>query len=312
MMLEKQRADVLLTDICMFNVSGLDVARIIFEKYPWMKVILFSGYREFEYAKEALRYNVYDYLVKPIEYQKLKELFIELKQIFDAENYEEQILRGFGEKEYGQLLDLIKMVSNSVLGEGDENWLAYVRMKPVMNNAPFAVRKVLVKRLLEQLKNELWKRDSRVALWFENRIQVLDISGNIGEQITELLLAVNDRLMELGFGYNSVKGHDDVILKACQYISNHLNEEITYKEVAGFVYLSPRHFLRRFKAETGERFSDYIMHARVNRALQLIDEKNIPYADICHMVGYRDEKYFQNLFKKVVGCTMHEYIRSKE
>ena len=68
--LEGERVDVLLTDICMYQVSGLEAAALIREKYPWMKIILLSGYREFEYAREAIRCQVYEYLLKPIDYGK--------------------------------------------------------------------------------------------------------------------------------------------------------------------------------------------------------------------------------------------------
>ena len=65
--LEDHRADVLLTDICMYQVSGLAAAAQIRERYPWMKIVLLSGYREFEYAREAIRCQVYEYLLKPVE-----------------------------------------------------------------------------------------------------------------------------------------------------------------------------------------------------------------------------------------------------
>ena len=48
--LEDKRADVVLADISMYQVTGLEVAGVIREKYPWMKVVLLSGYQEFEYA----------------------------------------------------------------------------------------------------------------------------------------------------------------------------------------------------------------------------------------------------------------------
>ena len=79
-LLEKERADVLLTDICMFQVSGLEAAGQIREKYPWMKVVLLSGYREFDYAREAMRCHVYEYLLKPIDYEKLRSVFLLIYQ----------------------------------------------------------------------------------------------------------------------------------------------------------------------------------------------------------------------------------------
>lgn len=61
--LESNRADVLLTDICMYQMSRLEVAEKVRTLYPWMKVVLLSGYKEFEYARQAMRCQVYEYLI---------------------------------------------------------------------------------------------------------------------------------------------------------------------------------------------------------------------------------------------------------
>ena len=81
--LESNRADVLLTDICMYQMSGLEVAEKVRTLYPWMKVVLLSGYKEFEYARQAMRCQVYEYLIKPIDYEKLREIFRQIKQELD-------------------------------------------------------------------------------------------------------------------------------------------------------------------------------------------------------------------------------------
>ena len=109
-LLEKERADVLLTDICMFQVSGLEAAGQIREKYPWMKVVLLSGYREFEYAREAMRCHVYE---------KLRSVFAQIKTELDEAAHEEQLLQSFGEEEYDQILSLTRAVAGSVMGEGE-------------------------------------------------------------------------------------------------------------------------------------------------------------------------------------------------
>ena len=134
--LEKERVDVLLTDICMYQVSGLEAAAQIREKYPWMKIVLLSGYREFEYAREAIRCQVYEYLLKPIDYEKLRRVFAQIKKELDETYREETLLRSFGEGEYDQVLNLIKAVAGSVMGEGEETWLAYARLRPMMLSAP--------------------------------------------------------------------------------------------------------------------------------------------------------------------------------
>ena len=57
--------DILLTDIRMPGISGIDLARIAFQTYPNVQVVLLTGYGEFEYAKEAITLGVFDYILKP-------------------------------------------------------------------------------------------------------------------------------------------------------------------------------------------------------------------------------------------------------
>ena len=66
--------DVICTDICMPKPDGFDIAEICDRDYPHIKILLLSAFREFEYAKKALRYkNVCDYLIKPIVYEDTAE-----------------------------------------------------------------------------------------------------------------------------------------------------------------------------------------------------------------------------------------------
>lgn len=65
--------ELLITDIKMPRISGLDLSAFIEEKKYPTKVIIISGYSEFEYAKQALRYGVSEYLVKPVLKGDLEE-----------------------------------------------------------------------------------------------------------------------------------------------------------------------------------------------------------------------------------------------
>lgn len=57
--------DILMTDIRMPGMSGLELAKMALGNYPHIKVILLSGYEEFEYAREAVRFGAFDYILKP-------------------------------------------------------------------------------------------------------------------------------------------------------------------------------------------------------------------------------------------------------
>lgn len=79
------RYDVVLTDIRMPVMSGLDLAKELHRRRLPVRVILLSGYREFEYAQSALAYGVRNYIVKPAKYKNLTEVFNQLKEELDRE-----------------------------------------------------------------------------------------------------------------------------------------------------------------------------------------------------------------------------------
>lgn len=81
--LDYMMPDVILTDIKMNYISGLDVAKYVFEhQYP-CKVVLISGYKEFELAVQGIKYGVHDYLLKPTDVEKLEDTFRKIKAELD-------------------------------------------------------------------------------------------------------------------------------------------------------------------------------------------------------------------------------------
>ncbi len=76
----EQHPDVILTDIVMFQQTGLDVAEYVMRHKLPVVVILLSGYQEFEYAVKGIQYRIYDYLLKPVDPQAFRDLFIRLTE----------------------------------------------------------------------------------------------------------------------------------------------------------------------------------------------------------------------------------------
>ncbi|MFD0714759.1 response regulator [Paenibacillus sp. GCM10027626] len=72
--LEKERIDVLVTDIKMPNLSGLELARRGLEKHPELKIVFISGHADFQYAKQAIALNASHYILKPFDRQEMVEV----------------------------------------------------------------------------------------------------------------------------------------------------------------------------------------------------------------------------------------------
>lgn len=77
-LMEERPVDVILTDIRMPFMDGIQLLGAVKDKYPFVKVIILSGYDDFEYAKQALKLGASDYLLKPTIIEDLFAIFKEL------------------------------------------------------------------------------------------------------------------------------------------------------------------------------------------------------------------------------------------
>lgn len=92
-----RRIDVILTDIKMRHMSGLDLARRVRQCFPHTEVVLLTGYQEFELAREAVRVHVRDYVLKPTDVGDLKRIFDGVRQTLDDRFAAEAVSRSMQE-----------------------------------------------------------------------------------------------------------------------------------------------------------------------------------------------------------------------
>ncbi|MHA6484966.1 response regulator transcription factor [Paenibacillus sp. strain BS8-2] len=70
-LMERERVDIVLTDIRMDGMDGLELASQVSQRFPDTRLIIISGYEDFQYARQAMRIGVHDYLLKPVEIDEL-------------------------------------------------------------------------------------------------------------------------------------------------------------------------------------------------------------------------------------------------
>jgi two-component system, response regulator YesN len=80
--------NVVMSDIKMTEIDGFTLIKEM-EKYPKIKIVLFSSFQSYEYFRSAIKYQVADYLLKPIKYAELVNCFAEIKKSLDEEKSEE-------------------------------------------------------------------------------------------------------------------------------------------------------------------------------------------------------------------------------
>lgn len=109
--------DVVLTDICMPYVDGMELSHFLHDNYPEILIVIFSGFGEFEYAKKAIQYNVSEYLLKPVTAVELSEVLSNMRKKLESARKEEQKIRRLTKvsKEYQKNEQMIRSQAISSL-----------------------------------------------------------------------------------------------------------------------------------------------------------------------------------------------------
>lgn len=104
---------------------------------------------------------------------------------------------------------------------------------------------------------------------------------------------------------NSAGGSTDksVLSQAIRYMNQHLFEPITVQDVAASIQLSPSHFSRQFKSETGYSPYEYIVLRRIDRAKHMLTSTQMSIKEIAYHTGYNSEENFIHSFRKNVGIS---------
>ena len=94
-LLIRQQPDLLITDIKMPFMDGLTLARLAKKEVPGLKVVILSGYDDFNYAKQAINIGVEDYLLKPITKNALIERLTEIRSRYEDEKTQREYYEKF-------------------------------------------------------------------------------------------------------------------------------------------------------------------------------------------------------------------------
>ena len=98
-----------------------------------------------------------------------------------------------------------------------------------------------------------------------------------------------------------------IIETAKRYIDEHYQEELTLNSISKLVFMSPAYFSSFFSNEVGQSFLEYVITRRIEKAKQLLGEKDSKVFEVGEKVGYDNPNYFSRIFKKCTGLSPVEY-----
>ncbi len=103
---------------------------------------------------------------------------------------------------------------------------------------------------------------------------------------------------------------DRLMQNAACYIKEHCHNHITLKEIADRMGFTPEYFSSVFKTAIGLNFVDYLNNMRIAKAINYLNQTDLPISVISEKCGFNDSNYFAIVFKKIVGISPRNYRNS--
>lgn len=321
-MILKTQPDILLTDVKMPFMDGLELSRAVKKALPKTKIIIFSGYNEFDYAKEAIKIGISDYLLKPVTSASLME---SLKKVAD------QILE---EQENSRLLERYFINYEKYMdfpAKSDYSGVDRKLIKNFLKTGNIEECGIFIEEYFEAVgkgnyTSLLLRQYMTMDIFY--CVQEFIKSLNAAEQDTpselmdlkrvtkaiEKVESTMDYLKEL-FTYaltirdrNSGDRYGLLIQEAREYIAeNYANSDFSLNMIAGYIGVSPSYFSSIFKQGTGQSFIEYLTKVRIDRACELLKCTTLRTSEIGEKVGYNDPHYFSATFKKIMGQSPKDF-----
>lgn len=333
--IKREPIDILVTDIRMPGMDGLELTERAKSINDQIKVIIISGHAEFELAQSSIRLGVEDYLLKPFRTQRLLEVVERTRAKLAAERERQEHQRRQEELAKQNLERRIR----DVFG-----WLANPQSILQHAQAPLRHRlgDVLRTGTLSELQGEISlihkaleeNADnpdnllvilSDVVLSTLTALKSLDLDVQQGIAVMSRLLPAEpkDQLTELKAWVESFVLEINDLIKARQqgsteqlistikaYVDEHFRNRLTLGSLAQQLNMSPSQLSKLFHEHVGENFSDYVNRLKGQKAKELLKGTDRRIYEIADYLGFSDAYYFSAWFRRTVGMSPTEYRES--
>lgn len=296
--LEREKIDAVLTDIRMPFIDGLELLKIIKERQLCSCVILLSEFAEFEYAKQGIRNGAFDYLVKPVDNEKIQDCF---ERVF-------HYLSALKEIPAGSVPDTrIKGIVRAMLETNEKDLTEYGRYleKEIEKAADPDSERIRMDEILN-------------CIWAELTLQVPYLEQYLGLQKQGDFLKDKDRIpgedaQKILVGLSKaiepflIKTQNNLIRQVCQFLLKHVEEKQSLNEIAECLYVNPKYLGSLFRQEMGCSYKKYVTMLKMNRAKRILETGQDKIFEVAEQLGYDDVDYFSRLFKQETGISPSMY-----
>ena len=314
--------DIIITDIRMNGMTGLEMIKALNEEKLDCRYIILSGYAEFQYAKEAITIGISEYLLKPVTAASLTAVLRKVKEEIREEKEKSRLLERYfvSYEKYNEFLDKTdytgvdrKLIQDFLkLGSAGEEGMfidEYLAAVGENNYRSLLLRQYMTIDIffcVQEFLKGLSVCADEIPPELGDIKYIPKIVGSEEQTVSYLkelfAFAISERDRVSGNRYGSL------IDTAKQYLAEHFeSNDVSLNTVAAQVGVSSSYFSSIFKQETGQSFVEYLTKLRIDKACELLRCTTLRTSEIGERVGYNDPHYFSATFKKVTGVSPKDY-----
>lgn len=292
--------DILLTDIRLPGMTGLELVQRAMALHPMLRCVILSGYDTFQYAQEALKYGVIEYLLKPCSQEELEAALVRACRAIDKERQRVLYLYEERRQRIQSLMDSFNALLDARLDAGQIQKQVGELVKTVED--PSLLQETLIAVVTGNM-------GSGQTEWAMNIItDALRSREPLEDLITRSIL----RLRKEGGAARS----NNFVQQIINYINVHYADEtLTLQYIADHVvYRNADYIGREFTRAVGQKFSSYLLGVRMEHAKLLMrSDPSLHSYEIAEKVGLGENPhYFSQLFRKYTGTTPKDYRKQLE
>ncbi|WP_309122359.1 helix-turn-helix domain-containing protein [Paenibacillus sp.] len=299
---------LLITDICMPLMDGLQLIATVKEEYRAMEVVVISGYSDFDYARQAIRYGVTDYLLKPIDPAEFTGLLL---RIYERHEDNNRKIAERGER-LGTFIEEGEHIVDRIWTIQEEALRAKLKDIEAARNDQVSELDELKETYMEQLLYIVNKLESKSGHPFDKDEALRLKEAHTREAAHRLFQhACFGFIREVSCLRNPAQSL--YIRKTIEEIeAQYADSELSLLRAAERASMSVTYFTRLFKQEAGTTFMKYVTDVRMTKAKQLLAQQDRKVGDVALEVGYTNYHHFAKAFRKYHGITPTQYRKAYE
>ena len=325
--LRTEDIDILVTDVRMPKMDGLELTAKAKEINKELRVVVISGYAEFELAQTSIRLGVDDYLLKPFSSARLLEVVKSARNKLQEKHRPpspeqnggqtiEDVFEWLSTPEFfmhqSQTMDGKRLSEVLKTGTGEELNREISALQTALEQC-FIHRKgvyillnSVVMSTLETVQQFGFSSDTvfeliRAHIPPKTELSVEDLKDWLKHYLTDINTLIKRKQTE---------GIERWIQEVKNYVDANYRFGVSLTTLASRFNVSASYLSKLFSDYVGENFSDYVRNKKLQRAKELLKTTDMRIYEIADYLGFNDANYFSTWFSKSVGLSPTEYRES--